>query len=633
MVVGAIAGGLLCVGLIIALTLSLRRRDDSQNAIDEAANNRAANRVAANKVAASGASNSNQAPGPNGAGGKPVDKQAVDQTRTNGPAPAGFAPTVDVAEVQYKLQTGKSVQYHFEITAGEPQNQTVIEGENRLTVRKNRSPIRTAENQKQLATGSGFVVHPSGLIVTCDHVVSDAGDIVATIDGRQYAARVIGRDPSIDIAFLKIDADGLAFLTLADSDKVRLADEVRAIGFPLSDILGESVKVTRGEVSGRGGFGGMDSLQIDATVNPGNSGGPVINNAGSVVGVATSLLAGFSISEVGIAVPSNAVADFAKQLNLPIPTPTSPAPTLRPADLIAKTTPATVFLKVDLSSSGENAFDVMSTCRWDHAGESSDDTFTSDSGVPRLVDTSLNMNESGITTSSARMLPLPYLLGDAARIGVEILPSTVPGRVTTEKPVTFQFAKKRGDANRPRGSTFDRDRRLAARNRPFGRLPSWPVGPMARPSKGTQTTTTTLSMDSDRSTIKVISKITAHADVENVADITAIDFSGNGEGRFDPAKGEMVNYVYRGTIVVRSNDAAAKIPVTMSYQRVDGSRLAKNEIPKSVPRPPPSQAAMPRPEVKRSRRPSIAPPNSFSKTVDLDSVPASVGLPQFDPNK
>lgn len=167
------------------------------------------------------------------------------------------------------------------------------------------------------ASGSGFIVSPDGYILTNNHVVADADQIdVSLTDGRLFPARVVGRDPAVDVAVIKIDGQNLPVATLGDDRQVQVGQPVIAIGNP----LGLRSTVTTGIISAkeRGGsdLGGLlgdslavaDFLQTDAVINPGNSGGPLVDLAGRVVGInsaiesPTGVYAGYGFAvPVGIA--------------------------------------------------------------------------------------------------------------------------------------------------------------------------------------------------------------------------------------------------------------------------------------------------------------------------------------------
>jgi serine protease Do len=163
--------------------------------------------------------------------------------------------------------------------------------------------------------GSGFIVSAAGYILTNNHVVQDAEAItVKLVDGRDFQAKVIGSDPDTEVAVIKIDADNLPSLELADSDALEVGEWVIAIGNP----FGLSHTVTAGIVSAKGrsglSFAGgepeyQDFIQTDAAINFGNSGGPLINLDGEVVGINTAIVGPGGNIGIGFAVPIN-IAKF-----------------------------------------------------------------------------------------------------------------------------------------------------------------------------------------------------------------------------------------------------------------------------------------------------------------------------------
>jgi serine protease Do len=167
------------------------------------------------------------------------------------------------------------------------------------------------------AAASGFIIDPSGIIVTNNHVVTGASRILVSLaDRRTLPARVIGTDPLTDIAVLKVDAGGpLPFVRFGDSSAVQVGDWVLACGNP----FGLGGTVTAGIVSAEGrdiDEGPYDRfLQIDAPLNPGNSGGPLFDLDGAVIGMNTAIVApnGGSVG-IGFAIPSNALAPIVFQL-------------------------------------------------------------------------------------------------------------------------------------------------------------------------------------------------------------------------------------------------------------------------------------------------------------------------------
>ena len=166
------------------------------------------------------------------------------------------------------------------------------------------------------ATGTAFSVSSKGHLLTCAHVVDDADEITVTINGKKQPATVVAQDTVNDLAVLKLKDGRIKTLTLADSDKVEIAEGVHVIGFPLAKALGGKVKVSRGALSGIMINADGKRLQIDASVNPGNSGGPVLNDRGEVIGIASSKLAGDGISGIGFAIPINTAVKLLEDLKI-----------------------------------------------------------------------------------------------------------------------------------------------------------------------------------------------------------------------------------------------------------------------------------------------------------------------------
>jgi S1-C subfamily serine protease len=186
------------------------------------------------------------------------------------------------------------------------------------------NPFGLPEQQRRQALGSGFVIDKSGNIVTNYHVVANARRIEVSFSNRDSVeARVVGRDPATDLAVLTVDVDARALmpLRLGDSDGVEVGDSVVAIGNP----LGLERSVTAGIVSALhrpltapNDFTIDDVIQTDAAINSGNSGGPLINATGSVIGVNTAIATGNTGARgsigIGFAVPINTVRAVASQL-------------------------------------------------------------------------------------------------------------------------------------------------------------------------------------------------------------------------------------------------------------------------------------------------------------------------------
>ena len=174
-----------------------------------------------------------------------------------------------------------------------------------------------APPRRTTSLGSGFIIDPSGIIVTNHHVIDGADEILVRLqDDRELQAEVVGRDPKTDLAVLRVESDEpLPFLEFGESDKTRVGDWVIAIGNP----FGFASTVTAGIVSARkrdiraGPYD--DFIQTDAAINKGNSGGPMLNLDGEVIGVNTAITSpsGGSVG-IGFAVPASLAAPVIDQL-------------------------------------------------------------------------------------------------------------------------------------------------------------------------------------------------------------------------------------------------------------------------------------------------------------------------------
>ena len=178
------------------------------------------------------------------------------------------------------------------------------------------------QSREQKGSGSGVIIRPDGYIVTNNHVVSGATKITVTLNNnQQYEATVVGTDPVTDVAIIKVDATGLPTIPMGDSDALRLGEWVLAIGSPLGAQLRSTI--TAGIVSAKGrsmpdysGEFKIESfIQTDAAVNPGNSGGALVNKKGELVGINTAIVSQTgSYTGYSFAVPVNIVKRVAEDL-------------------------------------------------------------------------------------------------------------------------------------------------------------------------------------------------------------------------------------------------------------------------------------------------------------------------------
>ncbi|UMX47802.1 MAG: trypsin-like peptidase domain-containing protein [Candidatus Nealsonbacteria bacterium DGGOD1a] len=174
--------------------------------------------------------------------------------------------------------------------------------------------INNSKEKTKIGGGSGFVISPDGYILTCSHVVDDVdASYTAIIDPEhKYACQVLAKDPLIDVAILKINAERLPSLTMGNSTKIQLGEDVLAVGNPMGEfddtlsagiVSGLSRKITAygGSKMQETSLRGL--IQTDAAINPGNSGGPLVNMNAEAIGINTAMVMG--AQNLGFAIPVN----------------------------------------------------------------------------------------------------------------------------------------------------------------------------------------------------------------------------------------------------------------------------------------------------------------------------------------
>jgi serine protease Do len=176
--------------------------------------------------------------------------------------------------------------------------------------------FRVPREQRERSLGSGVIFSRDGYILTNSHVVEKATDVRIFRANHEFRARVVGADPKTDIAVLKIEERNLPVITIGDSSKVRVGEFALAVGDPFG--VGQTVTMGIVSATGRGGFGIEDIedfIQTDAAVNPGNSGGALVNVRGELIGINTAILSGSGGNQgVGFAIPVNMARSVMEQI-------------------------------------------------------------------------------------------------------------------------------------------------------------------------------------------------------------------------------------------------------------------------------------------------------------------------------
>ena len=176
--------------------------------------------------------------------------------------------------------------------------------------------FNTPTERKATSLGSGFIINKNGTVITNNHVIQNAEEIIVKVNGKkEFKAKVLGSDPLSDVAVLKIDSEEIFIpVKFGDSSKARIGDWVIAIGNP----FGFGGTVTSGIISARNREIGLsrfeDYIQTDASINQGNSGGPLFDINGDVIGINTAILGQAGSIGIGFAIPSNSASKIVNQL-------------------------------------------------------------------------------------------------------------------------------------------------------------------------------------------------------------------------------------------------------------------------------------------------------------------------------
>ena len=249
------------------------------------------------------------------------DEKSIATLRQMGKAFASIAEKASPAVVAIKSERTVSQRYHGREDSPygnqmDPFGDDLFDFFYRRRSPRQRTPRAPQRKQMTTAQGSGFIISSDGYILTNNHLVGDAEKVTVELgDGRKFTAEKTGTDEASDVAVIKIDASGLQYLEMGDSDKLEVGEWVLAIGNP----LGLSHTVTAGIVSakGRSGFDLAtleNFIQTDAAINFGNSGGPLINLDGEVVGMNTAIVGANGNIGIGFAIPMNMAKNIYEQL-------------------------------------------------------------------------------------------------------------------------------------------------------------------------------------------------------------------------------------------------------------------------------------------------------------------------------
>jgi serine protease Do len=229
--------------------------------------------------------------------------RTVSTSGGNAPVETGMRPTSTGSETAAK--TAHSAPPKL---SSDPAERNTVE------VARDASP-EVVSVRREGGLGSGVIVNRDGVILTNAHVVGDVNEVeVGLADGRKLRGQVLGRDPTVDVAVVRVQANNLPVAPLGDSDRLVPGQRAIAIGNP----LGLERTVTEGVISAVNrsprGFGLDGLIQTDAAISPGNSGGPLLNSSGEVIGINTAVISAPGASGLGFAIPINLANDIVHQV-------------------------------------------------------------------------------------------------------------------------------------------------------------------------------------------------------------------------------------------------------------------------------------------------------------------------------
>ena len=516
-------------------------------------------------------------PGNAGENPNPVPANPREQPRPpNGNPFAPAAPIkidqANVPRLKYSWQLGQTYKYAFKVQgefAGVVQS---VKGTSTYNVR---APGDRVKLDPEQATGTGFVVASNGYLMTCAHVVEDATKIDVALGGKTYSGRVVALNIPRDLALVKIDAVDLPIVPLGDSSKVQLAQEIRAIGYPLSDVLGNNVKVTKGTISGLNDRAGGRVFQVDAAINPGNSGGPIVNSLGEVIGVASSKLTGVAISKVGFAIPSADVKQLLTEHKVSFAS-VGAAAKLEGPELAKRVVPSIALLSVTLQPGAGHQVRIQFNTRFTS-------TNRQQPGFGMMIDpffalpTSKNDRGEFVIDEFGGLLEgdfdahLPYLLGPAALAPIELLDAHGRGKWDVNEPITITRVEE-PDNNDPFARFGPRRRSPFSRipRSPFSRSPFDPFNPggQAKPKvetfRGTQRTIYGMQQIHGK-TIEISKQIKLDSKDTKNAPYAAL--TGTGTLRFDSEAGLPLGLEFAGTLVRTHNGKRVEVKLTFNYDK------------------------------------------------------------------
>jgi len=508
------------------------------------------------------------------------------------------APPIEVSQAtknsfHYRWRTGQSHDYSFQIVVDSKPSKKTVHGTCTYTIGK---VVNPPTEEELTSTGTGFFVSSEGHLVTCAHVVEDAAQVKVILGDKKWQGKVIALDTVQDLALVKVDAQGLPTLVLSEANDVELAAPVRVVGYPLSGMLGKGIKITSGTIAGRIEVeedGAARRFQVDATVNPGNSGGPLVDERGHVVGVASALLSGLRISEVGFAVPAKQVRQLLRRAKISPATIAQPQrqPKLNGPEIARKVTPAVAYLEVVMNPEARQATQV--DYHFSYQEEAHETPREQDARNPTSIEEVMRMQEAMIrslhqghqfpktghgnfsVTQQGELLQyqgeaaLPYDFDPVGGLAIEDLSHGGKRSWSTTKITSFRFQE--------RNHRFPRPRLLHL-------SPNDPLRSMLEPETKSHPATERISykITSETDTLVTFTKTYEFRTLDDKVTPLFLQ-KGSGKIVFDKTLGMPVSLDYTATMSARADDGSVQSqPYTLSYQLRDPQKVLKEKVSSSV---------------------------------------------------
>ena len=485
------------------------------------------------------------------------------------PAPAQPAPNQPAAPVvaanasnalRYKWEPNREYPYKFTIEANLGD---VVERTTGVCIyRVSNKPAGPTIEFRQKGTGTAFVVSADGYLVTCAHVVEGAKSLEVHLGNQKYPALVIASDAAHDVAVIKINAQNLSPIALSDSNTVQLGQSVRAFGFPLSDVLGNNLKVTSGSVSGLNQEARSRIFQVDAAINPGNSGGPLVNEFGDVIGVASAKLTGDVVSTVGFGRPINDVKVLLEQAGARFAPGTAQQKLEGPA-LAQKVSPAVALVHVTAGASANRttlAYEAsFSTTQRPVAGRFFRMSFPTSGRETGLI----TIDEFGEVVSMTGEEQLPMLMGPAGLVA--IAPLNAGGQATWGRKSQTSITRIEQDPNDPLARLRGRGIR-----RPFGP----PIGNASKETVYPAEETTTFVMGQPIADVVPIKKTYEIKTLDNAA-APYLHLKGEGTWKFNAKESVPFSTELKLELARNIDNATIRVPFEMQFIYTDPQIIAE----------------------------------------------------------